>query len=156
MLDATNFALNVATWAVSRLPRLPAHSPHYFTIAFEPLNATPPIFHVYMRTMATLSRNFAEYEASAPELAETQATGFAKTEDGLESLRTGANAPISRSIGGKHKKKILGLAPYTAVALILLALLIVCAIIVGSVVGTRHSSPSGVSSYILSLGTPWM
>jgi Na+-transporting methylmalonyl-CoA/oxaloacetate decarboxylase gamma subunit len=131
-------------------------SPHYFTIAFELLNVTLPIFLVYMRTMATLSRNFAEYEASAPELAETQATGFAKTEGGLESLPPGANVPISKSIGGKDKKKILGLAPCIAVVLILLVFLVICAIIVGSVVGTRHSSPSGVSSYIISLGTPWM
>jgi hypothetical protein len=90
--------------------------------------------------MAGLGQNYAEYQDSAPELvAGTPAARLAKTEGRPESSPASADVPISG--GTKGKKRILGLAPWTAFALILLVLLLI-GVIVGAVLGTKRKTPT--------------
>lgn len=103
--------------------------------------------------MAGLAQNYAEFQDSAPELVIgiPAATRLAKVEGGLESSPAGADVPTSG--GAKGKKRILGLAPWAAIAFALIFALLLVGVIVGSVLGTRDKKPSMFPHYIaLGLG----
>jgi len=128
-----------------------AHSPPHFTKAF--LTSSYPL--VCVATMAGLAQNYAEYQDSAPELvvAKTPATARqAKTRGGPESPPAGADVPASGGVKGK--KRILGLAPWTAFAFVLIFALLLVGVIVGSVLGTTHKKPS--SMFPISFNALWM
>ena len=90
--------------------------------------------------MAKASQNFAEYQASAPEvIAGDQSTSSGNPKGGLRSQPEQSEL----SGGEKQKKTVLGLAPRTAFALVSIALLAVVGIVIGAAVGTKHENHRG-------------
>ena len=90
--------------------------------------------------MAKASQSFAEYQDSAPEtIAWSQATASGNLEGGPGSQPGHADL----SVGEKHEKKVLGLAPRMAFALIFIALIVIVGIIIGAVLGTKHENHTG-------------
>ena len=87
--------------------------------------------------MAKDFQNYGEYQDSAPEpIAQSQPIGSSSPDGGL-----GSQPGIL--VEGKHKKKVLGLAPWMAFTLIFIALLIVVSIIIGAVLGTKFENHGG-------------
>jgi hypothetical protein len=88
-------------------------------------------------SMARASQNFAEYQDSAPEpIAQSQATGSGNPEGG----RGSQPGHVVLSVGEMHKKKVLGLAPRTAFALIFIASIVIVGIVIGAVLGTNRKN----------------
>lgn len=84
-------------------------------------------------------QKFAEYQDPAPEV---NARSRARGSSDLEYV----SGPHP-SVGGEHRKKVFGLAPRMIFALICIMLIVIVAIVVGTIFGTRHANHCGKLAY---------
>jgi hypothetical protein len=91
--------------------------------------------------MAEPPQKYAEYQDSAPELiTPSQAIGSGNPESGPEFKPGHPDVSVE---GTPNKRKVLGLAPRTAAALILISLIVIVGVVVGAVLGTQHKNHHG-------------